>query len=167
MRGNRFSRMRILYAFLRRCPGSRPSPRPSPPNQLPPREKHAATTAEAMEGKTASTRCSDSSSGSATRRPPSASLPHRRGMEPVPAAPPSTCMMTWSQTAVENEEFDVALDFLDQVGDHGASLRRRLEPPRHRAFHDAELRQVDGRYQPHAGAANPAISARWRAWGRS
>ena len=61
-------------------------------------------------------------------------------------------MMLWSQKAMDKQKFDVALDFLDQVVTLAAELCRGLEPSRHRAFHDEELRQVDVRHRPHAAA---------------
>jgi tetratricopeptide (TPR) repeat protein len=113
MRGNRFSRMRILYAFCAAALTAALSPAfAAEPIAAP--EKHAATTAEAR----AENRL-DALFGQLKRErneKAAERIASRIGEEWNHSGSASIdLMMTWSQTAVENKKYDVALDFLDQV----------------------------------------------------
>ena len=113
MRGNRFSHMRILYAFCAAALTAAFSPAlAAEPIAAP--EKQAATTAEAR----AENRL-DALFGQLKRErneKAAERIASRIGEEWNHSGSASIdLMMTWSQTAVENKKFDVALDFLDQV----------------------------------------------------
>ena len=116
--------------------------------------------------RTARQAVSRSSSANATKRRPSASPANLERMVPVRQRldrPDDAVGATGDGQA----EIRRRARF-PRPGDHlAAQLCRRLEPARHRAFHDDELRQVDVRHRPYAGSSSRAISARCRAWRRS
>lgn len=113
MRGNRFSHMRILSALCAAALTAALSPAfAAEPIAAP--EKQPAMTAEAR----AENRL-DALFGQLKRErneKAAERIASRIGEEWNDSGSASIdLMMTWSQTAVENKKFDVALDFLDQV----------------------------------------------------
>jgi tetratricopeptide (TPR) repeat protein len=113
MRGNRFLRMRILYALCAAALTAALSPAlAAEPIAAP--EKQAATTADAR-----SQNRLDALFGQLKRErneKAAERIASRIGEEWNHSGSASIdLMMGWSQTAVDNKKFDVALDFLDQV----------------------------------------------------
>lgn len=113
MRGNRFLRMRILSAFCAAALTAALSPAFAVEPVAAP-EKEAATTAEARTQNRL-----DALFGQLKRErneKAAERIASRIGEEWNHSGSASIdLMMGWSQTAMENKKFDVALDFLDQV----------------------------------------------------
>lgn len=112
MRGNRFSRMRILSAF---CAAALTAASPAiaaEPSDTP--KQQTATTTEVRAGNRL-----DALFGQLKRErneKAAERIASRISEEWSHSGSASIdLMMTWSQTAMENKKFDVALDFLDQV----------------------------------------------------
>jgi tetratricopeptide (TPR) repeat protein len=112
MRGNRFLRMRILYAFCAVALTAASPAIAAEPSDTP--KQQTATTTEVLAGNRL-----DALFGQLKRErneKAAERIASRISEEWSHSGSASIdLMMTWSQTAMENKKFDVALDFLDQV----------------------------------------------------